>query len=596
MKNSNKVTNIIKNILFEAINNLDLPIVSEKEVLLEHPTNESHGDNSSNIAMKLYRGLAIATDSHVPSDTNNGIIWSHKSGTYKSPRELAQAIVANIQTHELIDNIAVEGPGFINFTLSNTFFNQQLQIILNGDLQKLSKKESPEEIIVEYSSPNIAKPFTIGHLRSTIIGDSIANLLEFQGHKIYRDNHLGDWGTQFGKQIYAIKTWGNEDEIEKLDRPVKKLVELYVKFHQEAENDPQIIEEGRKWFKKLEDGDLKAKRLWQKCIDWSWKEFNFIYEKLNIKFTENDGRGYGESFFEDKMDAVVAELDEKNLLQDSEGAKLVFFPEDKYPPMMIIKNDGATLYATRDLATDKFRLEKYGKDITIINEVGAEQSLYFSQLFELEKMLGWVKEGQRVHVKHGLYRFSDKKMSTRKGNVIWLEDVLTEAYKRVKTISGERISEDDIWKVAIGALKWNDLKSKTSLNTAFDWDEIVRVDGNSGPYIQYTYARCKSVLLKAKNKLDGEIKETELNAEEKAVLKILYQFPEYVESAANDYAPHHLCTYLFELAQRYNVFYNKHHILEDSLSQEFRLQLTRAVSMVIKNGLEILGIETPSKM
>ena len=434
---------------------------------------------------------------------------------------------------------------------------------------------------------------------------------------------MGDWGTQFGKQIYAIKTWGNEEEIEKADNPVKELVALYIKFHEEAEKDPSIEDSAREWFVKLEKGDAEAKRLWQKCIDWSFKEFDRLYNTLGVTFTENDGRGYGESYFEDKMEAVISELREKGLLKNSEGAELVFFPEDKLPPLMILKKDGSTLYATRDLATDKFRLEKYGKDIVIINEVGMEQELYFRQLFEVEKMLGWVKDSQRIHKKHGHFRFSEGKMSTRKGNVIWLDDVISEAISRAKALGkdGDEVESDEptVTKIAIGALKWNDLRRGSEQDVTFDWDEILNMQGNSGPYVQYAYVRTQSVLSKAEQNQELRSKNhesLELESEEQELLRFLSQFPYHVEASAKEFAPNLLCNYLFELSQRFNLFYQKCNILNPVILNEmknldpssetqddiiagirnFRLSLTQSVGNVLKNGLSLLGIQTVEKM
>ena len=284
----------IQQALFDAVKSLSIETPDKEAIHLEHPNDASHGDYATNLALQLF----------------NSLEGSHKK-EYTSPRGLAEAIVKNIKTHKIIDQscsaVEVAGPGFINFTVKPETHWENLQELVENGLPKIFSGKT----VVEYSSPNIAKPFTIGHLRSTIIGDAVANLLEAGGMTVHRDNHLGDWGTQFGKQIYAIKTWGNEAEIEQSARPVKKLVDLYVKFHQEAEKNPELDDKGRAWFKKLEDGDPEARRLWQKCIDWSWKEFNAIYEKLNVSFTENDGRGYGESYFEDKIDAVVKELKDK---------------------------------------------------------------------------------------------------------------------------------------------------------------------------------------------------------------------------------------------------------------------------------------------
>jgi arginyl-tRNA synthetase len=356
----------IEDTIKEAVTKLHV----EGKVQVDQPANASFGDYTTNIALQVAKQL------------------------HKSPMEVAQNIATFIEKNDLIEKVDVIKPGFINFWIKPSYLVKVILTHTQVPDGLVEKTNEGKEVVVEYSSPNIAKPFTIGHLRSTIIGDAVANLLQATGYTVHRDNHLGDWGTQFGKQIYAIKTWGNEEEIEKSYRPVKLLVDLYVKFHVEAEKNPEIENDARKWFKKLEEGDAEARRLWKKCIEWSMVEFKKIYDELGVTFTENDENGhmgYGESFFEDKMAPIITELKSKNVLQTSKGAQLVFFPNDKYPPLMIIKEDGATLYATRDLATDKFRLEKYGKDILVINEVGAEQSLYFKQIYEIEYMLGWYK-------------------------------------------------------------------------------------------------------------------------------------------------------------------------------------------------------------
>ncbi len=544
--------------------------------LVEKPENESFGDYSSNIALVASKILK------------------------KNPLELAESIKNKLSKIENVEQIELAKPGFINFWLSKEYLLNNLQEVLNKKDYSSKPQNLNKKVVVEYSSPNIAKPFTVGHLRSTIIGSAIANLLQANGWKVYRDNHLGDWGTQFGKQIYAIKTWGDEEKIEKSENPVKELVALYIKFHEEAEKNPELEEKAREWFKKLENGDTEARRLWKKCVEWSLKEFKTIYEKLDVKFTENNGLGYGESFFEDKIKDILDELNSKKLLRESEAAKLAFFDKDKYPPLMIMKKDGATLYATRDLATDKFRLKEHGRDVVIINEVGIEQNLYFRQLFEIEKMLGWVKEGQRIHIKHGHYRFKDEKMSTRKGNTIWLEEVLAEAVKKAQKLGSEnqKVAEQ----VGIGALKWNDLKRSSHLDIIFDWNEILNMQGDSGPYIQYTFARTQSVLaeLKIKNeklKIDWklEIGNLKLQQEETSLLRALNRFTEVVEEAGEKFAPNLLCNYLFDLAQKFNLFYQKHKII-GSENEDFRLALTRATGIIIKNGLNLLGINAPERM
>lgn len=547
------------------------------QIIVQYPSQMQFGDYTTNVALQLAKRQQ------------------------KSPKQVADLLHAQLESDQelkdSIEKIEVAASGFINFWIRKEILVDSLMSIVKQK-HSYGKNEDGKgkKVIVEYSSPNIAKPFTVGHLRSTIIGDAVANLLEASGWEVHRDNHLGDWGTQFGKQIYAIKTWGNENEIENSPSPVKALVELYVKFHSEAEKDPKLEEEARAWFKKLEDGDREARRLWEKCIEWSLKEFDALYKRLGVKFTENEGKGYGESFFEDKMPAVIEELTNKGILKEGEeGAKLVFFEADKYPPLMILKKDGTTLYATRDLAADKFRLETYGSEVVIINEVGAEQTLYFQQIHEVEKMLGWVKEGQRVHIRHGMFRFSDSKMSTRRGNVIWLEDVLTEAVTHAKALGStdEKLAEQ----VGIGALKWNELKRDPVADIVFDWKDILNMQGNSGPYLQYTFARTQSVLAR------GAVGETALanvtfNEEELSVARLLARFSDVIATSAKMYSPSLLATFLFDLAREYNAFYNKHKIIDapDEEAKKLRLVLTNATGQVLKNGLTLLGIATPQKM
>jgi arginyl-tRNA synthetase len=608
-----KVVTQLQTTIQQALNDLDFPFTGEIHV--EHPADISHGDYATNIALTLSGELK------------------------KNPRDLAEQITNQIKTNlnsdkvnsegkedalgqeSFISKIEIAGPGFINFSLSDAFLVAEMGSVIQNKATPPDSKNKGKKAVVEYSSPNIAKPFTIGHLRSTIIGDAIANLLEATGYEVYRDNHLGDWGTQFGKQIYALKNLGagsldeNIEIISKSDNPVKELVKLYVEFHEKAEDKPELDDLAREWFKKLEDGNKEARELWQMCIDWSWVEFDKIYKKLGIKFTENQGRGYGESYFEDKMGTVLKELEglSDGISYDvgENGAKLVNFPEaSKLPPMMILKSDGATLYATRDLATDKWRLEeKYGKDTLIVNEVGAEQTLYFRQLFAIEKALGWTKDSQRVHVGHGLYRFKDGKMSTRKGNVIWLEDVLKEAVQKAEKLADPKreMDAESLQKIAFGALKWSDLKRNTSLDLTFDWDAIMTMQGNSGPYLQYTFVRCNSILKKAKNISSPKPFDTlstslidqklQITPSERDLLRNLYTYSEVVEKAALEYAPHHLTTYLFALAQSFNKFYGASKVVgSEAEVLQLRLSLVKATSQILQKGLGILGIEVVEKM
>ena len=561
--------------------------VQADEIQISRPNNDL-GDLASNVALLNYRLV---------------------SDQFTSSLDLAQVVVDqfNRQQDDIVASVAA--PGFINLELNKTFFSQLWHEIRKSDQQLVTKSKRSQKIVIDYSSPNIAKPFTIGHLRSTIIGDAIANLYEAVGYQVFRDNHLGDWGTQFGKQIAAIKKWGDEEQIANSPNPVKELVALYVKFHQEAEKNPQLIDEGRAWFKKLEDGDPEARRVWQRCIDWSFVEFNRIYQRLGVEFTENGGRGFGESYFEPYLKEVIKIIQDSGILKaGQDGAQLIFYPNDQYPPLMIVKADGATLYATRDLATDHFRLNNprylgaQGEKPIIINEVGAEQSLYFKQLYKAEEMLGWVKAGQRIHVKHGLYRFADGKMSTRKGKVIWLDEVLNKAQQEALKLSAD---QETAWALAIAALKWNDLKRNSELNINFDWQEIINLQGNSGPYMLYVYARAKSVLRKAAEAGINDYQSAEfktLTEQEKDLMQLLSEFESVVINAQQQLAPHQLCNYLFELAQSFNSFYQKVPILtkdtrdEALLSRNFRLQLTEQLASTIKFGLKLLGIATVERL
>ncbi len=540
--------------------------IEVESVVFEHPDNVEHGDYSTNVALILAKKLG------------------------KNPREIAAQILLELQKElpKEILKVEVAGAGFINFYFSQKYFAADVKEILKqGKKYGQSKVGAKKKVLVEYSSPNIAKPFTVGHLRSTVIGDAIANISEACGYKVIRDNHLGDWGTQFGKVIVAIKKWGDESVIEKSENPVKDLVDLYVKFHDEAEKDTTLEDGAREWFLKLEKGDKEAKRIWKQCIDWSMLEFDKIYKRLGVSFDTT----LGESFFKDKTDAVYKELEAKKVMRESEGAQVVFFEGEKLPPLIVKKTNDTTIYAVRDLAADLYRKGKYDEGVKIINEVGSEQTLYFRQIFETEKMLGWFAEGERVHVMHGLYRFEDGKMSTRKGNVIWLDDILDEAVKRAGEVNPECA---DI--VGIGAIKFNDLRRNSKQDIVFKWEEVLNLTGDSGPYIQYSAVRSRSVLVKAK--AEGVEESLKVIPEKDfGVERILGRFPEVVERACLEYAPHYIATYLLELSALFNGFYGREKIVDptDTLSS-YKIALSHATSIVLENGLNLLGIDVPEKM
>lgn len=486
--------------------------------------------------------------------------------------------------------------GYINFFVSKDYLTQELKNILKEkNKYGCSKKGKGKTVVVDYSGVNIAKPFGIGHLRSTIIGQAIYNLYKCLGYKIVGDNHIGDWGTQFGKLIYAIKTWGDEKNIQNYS--IQSLLSLYIKFHEEAEKDPEIKNEGRKWFEKLEKGDKDARKIWKKCVKISLKEFERVYEILGV----NIDLTLGESFYEPMLKDVIKEALKKGAAKKSQGAIIIEFPGNALPPLLIEGSDGATLYGTRDLAAIKYRLDKF-KPEKIIYEVGSEQSLYFKQLFWAAEILGWAKKENFFHVAHGLMRLKTGKMSTRKGEIIFLEDVLNEAISRAKKIIEEKNpkleGKDEVAKIiGVGGVKYNDLASHPSTDIVFDWEKVLNLEGNSGPYLQYAYIRAKNILLKSKETINS--KKLEFKEEKEInLLRKLEKYSYIIEKAAKNYSPNFICSYLFELSKEFNVFYESLPVLkaEDNEMRNSRLALVEATAQVLKNGLNILGISVPEKM
>ena len=523
--------------------------------------------------------------------------WGDYSVFAESPEEAEKLIkqIKQSELNKLIEQIEVVGKGFINIRLKVEYLISQMFPVLN-------KKTG--RVMVEYSSPNIAKTFGIGHLRSTIIGQALYNIYKSLGYEVIGDNHLGDWGTQFGKLLYML-------DREKLNAQgatlcVEDLEKLYVRYHKISEDDKQA----RKWFKRLEDGDKLARKLWEKCVQISVREFARIYKLLKEKELASIKEAY-----ESLMQEVVA--DAKTIARKSQGALVIDIPG--HPPLMLLKSDGGTTYATRDLATLKFRKDKWDPDL-IIYEVGAEQTLHFQQVFAAARMLGYVREGcSLIHTKHGLYLAENgKKFRTRTGSTVNLEEVLREAITRARNNPA----------VGIGAIKYFDLSHNVQSDIVFDWEKVMVLQGNSGPYLQYTYARAQSVLVRAKGQglraknLAPSTKHLALNEEELAVLRWIYRWPEVVEEAGEKLAPNLICNFIYELAQRFNTFYNKHRILNitpfdpplklrggnpalpagrpkgegDIGSRDFRLALTEAVGQVLKMGLEMLGIKALEHM
>ncbi|PIS21314.1 arginine--tRNA ligase [candidate division WWE3 bacterium CG08_land_8_20_14_0_20_41_15] len=558
--------------------------------------------------------VAVAVEaSDGPSHGNftSSVSFSLAKIANQSPFEIAKFLAESINNSiskgglPSLSKVEAVMPGFLNFFLSADFYLSELNLVLK-EKEKFgsSKIGAGKRVVIDYSAPNIAKPFGIGHLRSTVIGQSLYNIYKFSGFSVVGDNHLGDWGTQFGKLIYAIKTWGDAQEIAK--NPISELTRLYVLFHEEAQKNPSLEDEGRAWFKKLEDGDKEALTLLKQCTDWSMKEYDRVYDLLGVKIDY----AYGESFYQDKMGEIVELAKKKGLAKESEGALVVFFDEgEKMSPLILQKSDEASTYATRDLATIKFREKEFGPLERIIYEVGSDQLLHFRQLFLVAKLLGLAKGTELIHVAHGMMRFKDGKMSTRSGKTILLDEVLSGAVERARKIVeskspdiSTREKEEIAKTVGIGAIKYNDLAQDPKTEVLFDWGKVLNLEGNSGPYLQYTYARAKSVLRKSNGYLvlgtgKNKLKDISLSPDEHNILRHVVKYPMVVTSAAECYSPNLIANYLFELASLFNAFYNNVSISKsEGETRDFRLALTEAVSIILKSGLGLLGIEVLERM
>jgi len=488
--------------------------------------------------------------------------------------------------------------GYLNFHFDE---NTWAHLVIS-EIQKQGKQLGHMDVgknkvvVLDYSSPNVAKPMSIGHLRSTVIGQSLKNLFEAMGYKAIGINHLGDWGVQFGKLAWAYQNWGKEYDFKKA--PFDSLFKIYVRFHTEAETKPELEDYGRATFKKLEDGDPEVRKIWQLFLDISIAEYQRVYDLLGIKFDHIQG----EAFYNEMLEDVVGELKKKKLLIHSEGAEVVDLTAYNMPPCLIKKSDGATLYATRDLAAALYRHRHYKAD-KIIYVVGSEQSLHFQQLFKVLELMGesWAKDC--VHVPFGLYRFKEGKMSTRRGNVIFLEDVLDRAIELVREVikqknpdlkDPERIAEI----VGTGAVVFNDLMNDRVKGIDFDWDKILDFQGDTGPYVQYTHVRCCSVLAKWGKPIPGADAARDYStSQERELLRKLGQFDHAVYMAYQQLKPNIVAQYLLDLAKAFNSFYYECRILEGDMKvQNARVALTDASRAVIAKGLALLGIKAPEQM
>lgn len=429
-----------------------------------------------------------------------------------------------------------------------------------------------------------------------MLGNSLYKIFKFQGYNAIGINHLGDWGTQFGKLIYAYIHWGDEEALEK--EPIKEMFRVYVKFHEEAEKNPCLDDEGRRHFKLLEDGNPIEMELWSKFKELSLKEFDRLFKLLNVSFDSFDG----ESFYTDKMDTVIRELEDKELLTESNGAKVVFLDEENMPPCIIKKADGATIYATRDLAAVFYRKKTYDfyKNIYV---VAKDQTLHFKQVFTTVKKMGYDWADDCIHVSFGLVRFPDKKLSTRKGNVVFLEDLLYEAISKTEEIINDKNpnlenKKEVAKKVGIGAVVFTYLKNSRERDIVFDWNEMLSFEGETGPYVQYTYARGKSILRKLGEGTDEVNYSKLLSNEEFELVKQLSKFNEVVKQALDKLQPSIITRYVIDISKAFNKFYTAINISNshDEISRSSRLNLVKASLQVIKNGLSLIGLETVDEM
>ncbi|AEB82369.1 arginine--tRNA ligase [Streptococcus suis] len=512
----------------------------------------------------------------------------------KAPQAIAADIVEKLDTTGF-EKVVATGP-YVNFFLDKAAISHQVltDVITEKDQYGKLNIGQGRNVTIDMSSPNIAKPFSVGHLRSTVIGDALANIHEKLGYKPIRINHLGDWGKQFGMLIVAYKLWGDKAAVEA--DPISELLKLYVRINAEAEEKPELDDEARQWFKKLEDGDSEAHELWQWFRDESLVEFNRIYDKLDVTFDSYNG----EAFYNDKMDEGIQILEEKGLLQESKGARIVDLESYNLPPALIMKTDGATLYITRDMATAMYRKRTYDfvKSIYI---VGQEQINHFKQLKAVLKEMDFDWSDDMTHVTFGLVTKDKKKLSTRKGNIILLEPTLDEAISRALTqIEAKNPDlenkEEVAHAVGVGAVKFYDLKTDRDNGYDFDLEAMVSFEGETGPYVQYAYARIQSILRKANFVPSAENDYKLADAESWDIIKHIQNFSNVVERAGDKFDPSLIAKYAINLAQAFNKYYAHTRILDESPERDSRLALAYATGLVLKEALRLLGVKAPEKM
>ncbi|URZ87341.1 arginine--tRNA ligase [Floricoccus penangensis] len=513
---------------------------------------------------------------------------------HMAPQAIASDLAEKINTDGL-EKVVATGP-YVNFFLDKNSVSTKVvdQVVVEKEHYGDQNIGHGAKVTIDMSSPNIAKPFSIGHLRSTVIGDALANIYQKIGYTPVRINHLGDWGKQFGMLIVAYKKYGNEEAVR--ENPIDELLKLYVRINEEAETNPEIDEEARAWFRKLEDGDEEALSLWKWFRDESLEEFNRLYNKMDVDFDSYNG----EAFYNDKMDAVVQILEDKGLLEESQGATIVDLDDEGLNPALIKKSDGATLYITRDIAAAKYRKDNYdfAKSLYV---VGGEQSGHFKQLKAVLKKMGYDWADDIEHVSFGLVTRDGKKLSTRKGNIIRLEPTMDEAIERalaqINAKNPDLPNKEHVaHQVGVGAIKFYDLKNERTNGYDFNLEEMLSFEGETGPYVQYTYARIQSILRKADYKAQSDVEIDFNDSDSWEIVKLLQDFPNVIKRAADKYEPSVISKYVINLAQAFNKYYAHVRILEENEGLQARLALADSTATVIKESLRLLGVEAPEEM
>ena len=516
----------------------------------------------------------------------------------KAPNIIAENITSEIneKEYEIFEKVQNVG-AYINFFFNKEAFAKKIIDTVSVENYGYSSEGEGKTICIDYSSPNVAKNFHVGHLRTTIIGNSLYKIFSKLGYHVERINHLGDWGTQFGKLIVAYKKWGSKEEVE--EKGIEALMKIYVKFHEEAEKDDSLNDQAREWFAKMEQGDKEALDIWQWFVDISLIEYKRIYNLMGIEFDHFTG----ESFYRDKTQNVVKMLEDANLLKESEGAYIV--PLDQYDmaPCLIMKKDGSSIYATRDLAAVLYRKETYNFN-KCLYVTGLEQKLHFAQVFKVIELLGFDYYSNLVHIPYGLVSMEGGKLSTRSGNVIYAEDILHQAINKIYDIINEKNPElpnknEVARQVGVGAIIFNDLYNQRIKDVIFNWDKILNFDGETGPYVQYTYARCASVLRKAGNvnipdQVDYHVLTEEVTME---LLKDLLRYPQIIKESSVKYEPFMIARYAVSIAQHFNKFYHDCKInVDDENVKLARLKVVKVTMDTIKSALSLLGMECPEQM